>query len=261
MKNQHLVLLAVAAFAGLQPETKAQAVIDLGSASSFAVLAGTTITDSIATANTTLVTGDIGATGVITGGAAFNFISGANHGADSSTQAAQTALATAYGIAVGRTPTTTYPAIYDFGTQTLTPGVYNDPSSFSIATSALTLDAGGNPNAVWIFQAGSTLNTTKNISLINSANAANVFWQITSSATIGANTSFSGTVLALVDITFGANSTLDGRLLAQTGAVTLGGNNNISVPTAAVPEPATTALIAAFCTLGLAVWYRRRACS
>ncbi len=258
MKYKLPLRLAVFALAVWPSQAGAQVVVDLGAAANFAAVAGATMTVSIATAHTTTITGDIGATGVISGGSAFDFVTGANHGSDSFTQAAQNDLATAYTSAAGQTPTHIYAAISELGGLTLGPGVYNDPSSFSITIANLTLDAGGDPNAVWIFQAGSTLTTTQNISLINSANAANVFWQVGSSATIGASTSFSGTVIALSDITFGANATLDGRLLAQTGAVTIGGNNVVSIPSA-VPEPATYAFLAGGGALGLAFWRRRRA--
>lgn len=166
-------------------------------------------------------------------------------------------MGTVYTNAAGQTPvTTTYPAGSDLGGQSLGPGIYYDSTSFGITVNPLTLNGGGNPNAVWIFHAGSTLTTSANISLINSAQAANVFWLVGTSATIG-GTSFSGSVLALVDLTMGAGVTVDGRLLAPNGAVTLSGNS-ITVP-AAIPEPATTALIASLAALGLAFWRRRRA--
>jgi hypothetical protein len=250
MKRTHLILLAVSAVAGLQQHAMAQAFIDLGAASSFAVLAGA---GGITNAGTTTISGD---TTAITGGT-FNFLTGANHGGDSFAQAAVAAVGTVYTNAAGQTPVTTEPAAFDLGGATLGPGIYYDSSSFGI-TSPLTLNGGGNPNAVFIFHAGSTLTTSANISLINSAQAANVFWLVGSSATIG-GTSFSGSVLAIADLTLGAGVTVNGRLLAPNGAVTLSGNS-ITVPTA-IPEPATTALIAAFGALALAFWRRRRAAS
>ena len=252
MKRTHLILLAVFAFAGLQPHAMAQTFVNLGAASSYAVVAGAA---GISNAGTTTISGD---TTAITGGS-FNFLTGANHGGDSFALAAIAAVRTVYTNAAAQTPiTTTYPAASDLGGLTLGPGIYYDSSSFGITVSPLTLNGGGDPNAVFIFHAGSTLTTSANISLTNSAQAANVFWLVGTSATIG-GTSFSGSVLALADLTLGAGVTVNGRLLAPNGAVTLSGNS-ITVPTA-IPEPATTALIAAFGALGLAVWRRRRAAS
>jgi hypothetical protein len=254
MKRTNLILLSVATFAGLQPHAKAQTFVDLGAASSFAVLAGVA---GISNAGVTTITGDIGAypTPTITG--SFNFLTGANHGGDSFTQAAVAALGTVYTNAAAQTPVTiTYSAGSDLGGATLGPGIYYDSTSFGITGTPLTLNGGGNPNAVWIFHAGSTLTTSANISLINSAQAANVFWLVGTSATIG-GTSFSGSVLALIDLTVSTGVTVDGRLLAPNGAVSLSADS-ITVPTA-VPEPATTALIAAIGALGIAFWRRRRA--
>jgi len=152
-------------------------------------------------------------------------------------------LDTAYTDAVGRTPTTIYGAIFDLGGLTLTSGVYNDPSSFGI-TGTLTLDGQNNPNAVWIFQAGSTLSTGANsaVVLINGAQASHVFWQIGSSATLGANTAFAGNMLAFTSITLGSGTTVDGRALAKGGAVALT-QNTISLPVSVTPEPETTFLL------------------
>ena len=95
-------------------------------------------------------------------------------------------------------PANTYAPIFDLGGLTLIPGVYNDPTSFEI-TGVLTLDGQGSPDSVWIFQTGSTLLTASNssISLINGADACNIFWQVGSSATLGTGTDFAGTIMAL----------------------------------------------------------------
>jgi hypothetical protein len=197
-------------------------MVDLGSASEFAVLAGAGIT--IGASGTTTITGDIGSypTATITGTENLD-LDGTNHGGDAVTQAAKTDLDEAYDDAAGRTPTTTYSPIYDLGGQTLGPGVYNNPSSFGI-TGILTLDAGGDPNAVWIFQAGSTLITASGsqVALINGAQASRVFWQVGTSATLGTGTDFAGTLLVAESITLVAGASVEGRLLALNGAVTLG---------------------------------------
>ena len=157
MKHRASVFTALAAFTvfvGWQSPARAQ--IALGSASSFEVIAGAGITVAGAV-NSTTITGDIGTYPTLSITGLGNVVlTGVNHAGDSVTQSAKTSLVTAYGTAAGATPTTTYPPIKDLGGLTLPPGVYNDPSSFAI-TGLLQLDAAGDPNAVWIFQAGSTL--------------------------------------------------------------------------------------------------------
>lgn len=128
----------------------------------------------------------------------------------------------------------------NLGGQTLTPGVYEDndaPDSLGI-TGTLTLDAQGDPDAVFIFKTGSTLTTaaSSNVALINGAQACNVFWQVGSSATLGVGTLFKGNILALASITDAGGSTVEGRLLARNGAVTLN-NTTVTKATCVVPPP------------------------
>jgi len=122
----------------------------------------------------------------------------------------------------------------DQGGLTLAPGIYKTTSSLLIQSGDLTLDAQGDANAVWIFQIGSTLTTVGgaggNVKLIGGAQAKNVFWQVTSSATIGGYTSFKGNILALQDITMGPYATADGRMLARNGSVTMTSTNIINKP-------------------------------
>ncbi len=141
-------------------------------------------------------------------------------------------LAIAYADAQGRTPDTIYPAIFELNGLTLESGVYNEPSSLSI-NGTVTLDGLNDPSAVWIFQMGSTftMGANSNVVLINGAQASNVFWQVGSSATIGADADFAGTMMAQTSISLGAGANVDGRLLAQNGAVALVSN------TVAIPEP------------------------
>ena len=198
----------------------AQPPVNLGTATSFAVLAGSGITNT----GPTTITGDVGTfpTPTETGFGSVTII-GTNHIGDAVTQAAKTDLVTAYNDAASRTPATTVSG--DIGGQTLTPGVYNSSSSLGI-TGTLTLDAQGDPNAVFIFQIGSTLTTASGSSvvLINGAQACNVFWQIGSSATLGTGSTFQGTILALASITATTGVVVTGRLLARNGAVTLDTN-------------------------------------
>ena len=225
-------VFAVAVTVTQQDAAAAILAIDLGSAANFAVLAGTGITVA-APINSTTITGDIGSypTGTITG-LENVILDGENHAADAVTQQAKIDMALAYADAIGRTPTAIYTPIYDLGGMTLGPGVYNDPTSFSV-TGNLTLDGGGDPDAVFIFQMGSTLTAASDSSvlLIGGAQASNIFWQVGSSATLGAGSTFVGTILASESITMNTGAELAGRALAQNGAVTLD-NNIIQVPEA-----------------------------
>jgi hypothetical protein len=221
--------------------------VSLGSDSSFAVLAGSGITVAGAV-NSTTITGDIGTfpTTSITG-LGNVVLNGVNQAGDAVTQNAKNDLVTAYNDAAGRPATTTYAPVSDLGGLTLTSGVYKDPTSFGL-TGTLTLNGQGNPDAVFIIQAGSTLITASHSSviLINGAQACHVFWVVGSSATLGTDTVFMGNILSLASITAGAGATVDGRLLAETGAVTL--DNNVitkAVCNAAsgVPDTGSTLLL------------------
>lgn len=246
MKHHQRLLLAALVFVGGQSLVRAQAVVDLGSAADFAVLAGSGITFTGATT----VTGHIGsyATATITGAGNVTFVSGVNHAGDATTQTAKTDLTTAYNDAFGRSGTT---IASQLGGTTLTPGVYS-AGTFAI-TGNLTLNGSG----VYIFQAGSTLDAAANsqVLLTNGATAANVFWQVGSSATFLTDALFAGNVLAFTSITLGVGTDVDGRMLAQNGAVSFGGTNTIATP-AAIPEPATSVALAAG-LMGVLVGVRR----
>lgn len=109
-------------------------------------------------------------------------------------------------------------------------------------TGTLTLDGQNNPDAVWVFQAGSTLTTAGSsvVSLINGAQPCHVFWQVGSSATFGTSTDFTGHVLALTSITATTGATFKGQLLARNGAVTLDTNTITNDVCAAVVTPSAT---------------------
>lgn len=203
----------------------AAGAVPLGTAGSFAVLAGAGITNT----GPTTVTGDLGTypTTTMTGTGSIT-LHGTNHAGDSVTQGAKTDLVTAYNTAAGEGPTS--PIVADLGGRTLGPGVYNSASSIGL-TGTLTLDAHGNPNARFVFQAGSTLTTASasQVQLVNGAQACNVFWQVGSSATLGTGSSFRGTILALTSVTATTGATIRGRLLARNGAVTLD-TNTITTP-------------------------------
>ena len=234
--------------------------LDLGSAAGFGVLAGSGITVA-GPVNSTVINGNIGTFPTLSITGVGNIVlTGVNHNGDTVTQTAKTDLLTAYNAAAGRLPTTIYTPIFDLGGQILTSGVYNDPSSFAI-TGTLTLDAGGNPNAVWIFQAGSTLTLASGsqVILTNGAQAANIFWEVGSSATLETDSQFAGNILAHDSVTLDTGAIVNGRVLAMNGAVTLD-DNLITIPAAiipvVVPEPASALLVC----FGLATMFvvRRR---
>ena len=207
----------------------AATAINLGSATPYAVVAGTTITNT----GSSVITGNIGLSpGTSITGFPPGLVAGTTGAADATSLAAQTSATAAYGVAAGATPFTTV-AGGNIGGTTLSPGVYEAASAMQL-TGPVTLNAGGDASAVFIFQAGSTLTTASGASVVleGGAQACNVFWQVGSSATLGSTTSFVGTILALASVTLNSGATVDGRLLAQTGAVTLN-DNIITVPTCA----------------------------
>jgi hypothetical protein len=204
--------------------------IVLGSACSFGILAAT---PSVTNVGPTIVTGDVGvwpAASVV--GFPPGTLTGTVHLGDSVAMTAQGDLTTAYGAAAGAAGGAVLTA--DIGGQTLPAGVYRTTSAQPTLgiTGNLTLDGGGDPNSVWIFQVVSALTTAagnSHIILINSADPHNVFWQIGSSATLGTNTIFAGTIMAQASITLTTGATLNGRALARTGAVVLD-SNPVNVP-------------------------------
>jgi LPXTG-motif cell wall-anchored protein len=206
-----------------------QPTVNLGSTSNYAVLAGSGITNTGPTTVSGTAGGDLGSspTGSFTGDTLVTTTGTKFTAVNSQTTSAKTDLVTAYNDAAGRTPATTVTA--DLGGQTLTQGVYNSASSLGL-TGTLTLDAENNPNAVFIFQAGSTLTTASSsvVQLINGAQACNVFWQVGSSATFGTSSNFIGHVLALTSITATTGATFHGQLLARNGAVTLDTNTIVN---------------------------------
>jgi ice-binding like protein/Big-like domain-containing protein len=203
-----------------------QGPVYLLSATSFAVLAGSTVTN---TGNTS-VTGDLG---VSPGGAITGFppatVSGTIHLADSAATQAKTDLAAAYNDAATRN-LGAIPIIADLGGQTLTPGLYNGSSSLAISLGNLTLDALGEEDAVFLIQAGSSLTTASSsqVILTNGAKSSNVYWLIGSFATLGSTSVFEGTIMANDAITLNTGAVLNGRALARVGAVTLDDNDVVT---------------------------------
>jgi Ice-binding-like len=205
----------------------------LGTAASYAILAGTTVTNT----GNSVITGDLGVspgtacTGLpapCTGGGP-GTVSGTIHQHDAAAIQAQSDETTAYGVA--KSSPCNSNSLAQWGGQTLTPGTYCQTTSPTIS-GILTLSG----NGVFIFKTGSTLVTAPGatVAFINGAQPCNVFWQVSSSATLDTTTTFVGTIMALASITVNNGATIQGRLLAQTGQVSLI-NDRIIAPTTCLP--------------------------
>jgi hypothetical protein len=229
---------AVVILAVVMPATLAgadQAPVTLGTAATFGVLAGGGITNS----GVTTVDGDIGTypTTVINGGGSLT-VTGTNHGGDTVSQSAQNDLDTAYTAAASEGPIDQ--SVAALGGQTLSPGVYNSASAMDL-DGTLTLAGGGDPNATYVFQAGTTLTAAaaSQVILVGGAQSCNVFWEVGDSADIGTDSNLSGTVMASGAITVASGSSVDGRLLAMNGAVTLDTDTITTPDCGTTPPPAT----------------------
>jgi hypothetical protein len=203
------------------------AQINLGTAAPFGILASTAITST----GNSVITGELGIfpntrtsiTGFPPG------ISGDVHAGDDVADQAQQDATAAYNAALGLTPTEDLTG-KDLGGLTLGPGVYTASSSIGL-TGALTLDGNNDSTAQFVFQIGSTLTTAaaSSVVLINGAQACNVFWQVGSSATLGATTKLAGSILALTSISVGDGVSATGGFYALNAAVTLI-NDAVTVP-------------------------------
>jgi hypothetical protein len=231
-----------AARAGVMP-------VDLGAAASFAVLAGSTVTNT----GGTVVNGDLGLWPgtAVTGFPPGQVVNGSIYAADSAAQQAQLALVTAYTTAANETGGSALTG-ENLGGLTLAPGLYDFASSAQL-TGTLTLNAEGQKNALFIFQIGSTLDTASNaiVNIINAAQGDRVFWQVGSAATLGTATQFEGEILAETSITLDTGASIAcGGALAINGAVTLDTNSVSTTGSAcgassSVPEPPAALLMMA----------------
>jgi hypothetical protein len=198
------------------------APVNLGAAAPFGVLGASTVTNT----GPTTINGNLGLwPGTSVTGFPPGIMNGTMHVAESTAQQAQASLAVAFNDTFAQTAGRIVVGTGDLTGQTLGPGLYNSGSSM-LLTGDLTLDGRGDTNAVWIFQAGSTLTTMSGsrVILINGAKASNVFWVVGSSATLGTYSIFKGTIMAYASITIATGATVDGRALARTAAVTLDTN-------------------------------------
>jgi hypothetical protein len=205
------------AFAILAPSLAAPL---LGRAASYSIL-GTAATNG----GVTTISGDLGAYATVTvTGFPDGTVQGVTDADDAASAGAETDFAAAYANALGRIPDAEF--VGDLAGTTFTPGVHHTAEALALSAGGiLTLDAQGDPNAVFIFQIDGALNTAagSSVQLINGAQASHVFWQVNGAAGTGAPSSFSGTILAAGAITLGAGSTLVGRALSG-GAITLATN-------------------------------------
>src|ERR1041385_2838460 len=215
-----IIVLAVVVMFLRQDATAGQAPVPLGAATSFGGLAGSPVTSP----RETTVNGDLG----VSPGAAVTGtlrVSGMIRSGGLIAAQAQSDVTTAYNDA-GKRTIDAIAVAGDLGGLTLTPGLYNSTSSLAISSGDLTLDAQGKTNAVFIFRMASTLATTvgRQVILSGGAKAANIYWQVGSSATLGSFSVFKGNILASTSITVTTGAVVEGRLLARTAAVTLDAN-------------------------------------
>ncbi len=214
------VALALSLFAIGRTSAGGILPVGLGTAEPFAVLAGT---PAITNTGATVITGNVGihpaasVTGFPPG-----IVNGTIHMATAVALQAKTDLVTAYNDAAARIPSAAVTGGL-LGGQTLVGGVYNSDGAIFDLTGTLTLNGQNDPSSVWIFQASSSVVTasSSNITFINGGSPCNVFWQVTSSATLGSGSTFVGTIMALTSITMGDDVTVNGRALARDGNVTL----------------------------------------
>ena len=226
MKRKSIGIAATMGFtAFLAGSLPVSAQISLGTAQNFGALAGSTVTNTGATT----INGNVGVSpgSAVTGFPPGTGVGGAIHSNDAVAMQAQNDLTTAYNN-IASTPCTVDLTGQNLGGLTLTPGVYCFSTSAQL-TGALTLNALGNANALFLFKVGSTLTSSSgsSVTVINSGGSScnKVFWQAGSSVTLGTGTSFVGDILALSSITLTTGSSTNGRTLARNGAVTLDTNS------------------------------------
>jgi hypothetical protein len=215
------VVIVIGAMAGRTGNAAGPSPVNLGTAANFSVLAGSAVTNT----GPTTTDRDVGvwagtSIGGFTGPPNGTAGGGGTHPGDPTAQQAQSDLTAAYTVAANAPVTANYTAL---GGLRLVGGVYGSGGATQNLTGVLTLDGQNDPSSVWIFKASSDLVTATGsaVSYINGASPCNVFWQVTSSATLGTGSTFVGTIMALASVTVSDSVTIYGRALARTAAVTL----------------------------------------
>jgi ice-binding like protein len=203
----------------------------LGTAATYGILAGASVTCASSATFPSTINADVGISpGSTLTGFPPCIVTGSTNLGNSAALTAQSYALAAYNDLAGMPcPPANNVGTVDMGGTTKAAGVYCSGSTLGV-TGTLTLDGGGNSNALFVFQAGSALTTggaNPNIKLINGAQAKNVWWQIGSSATIGTNNRFLGNIVAFTSITLSGADTLIGRALALNGSVVLSANSDV----------------------------------
>lgn len=224
-------------------QTVTQSTVNLQTAGNFVILAGSEISNI----PTSVITGNIGlspAAGSEITGFSMVYTTGdefatssqvtgniyaSNYGdpTPSSMTTAKGDLTIAYNDAKGRTSTDIVLLAGNIGGLTLTPGLYISSGSLEISSGDVTFDANGNADAVFIIQIASafTTNSDRKVILAGGAKASNIFWQVGTSATLGTTSVMKGTIMADQSIAVNTGASVEGRLLARIGAVTIEGNS------------------------------------
>src|ERR1700737_1541576 len=237
--------LLIAGFGSAAPSAVAASttIVELGQASSYAVLSGASVGNTVnATAEPhTTLRGDLGVsanaqpTGFPPG-----IVTGTKRVGNTAAQA-HSALVAAYNEVASRTAGTALAG--DLIGLRLSPGLYSSAAAVA-NTGIVILDGGGDPNAVFVFQIGGAFSMAAGarVTLTNGTKASRVFWQVNGAGSVGANATFSGTLMALNAIAIGAGTLVNGRALALTGAVSLDSNEFYSAPPAVAVAGGTTAI-------------------
>jgi hypothetical protein len=215
------------------------APLSLGAASSFGALASSSLTNT----GPSTVNGDIGVSpGVSITGFPPGTFSGTKHQTDATAANAESDANSAYTAGQALPGGTTIVAGTYANGAVVTPGVYTATSSLNFTGGTVTLDGQGNPNATWVFQINSTLvtATSTKLLLINGAQPQNVWWLVGSSATFGTSTIFAGNVIAQASVTDNGSSSITGRVIGLTAAVTLN-NTTLFIPQSSSGVPTINA--------------------
>jgi hypothetical protein len=246
ISNQVQDLTGVALAAGVAPNPwsfttsgvvgAGQAPVNFGAAGSFAVMA----TSSITSTGSVIINGDVALNPGTSQGIPPAQVNGTIHVDDAAAIKAQSDLLAAYNDAVGRS-TNSQTLQGNMGGLTFTPGLYTNSTSVLISGAGpgnnVTLDAQGNPNAVFIFQMGSTLTTatSSQVILAGGAKASHVYWVVGTSATLGVTSIFEGNILAVASITLNTGSVVEGNMFV--GAAGGAGSATVNASTVSVPSP------------------------